>query len=366
MSEPGTPLVGFSIAITAERRRDEQAVLLERRGARVVRVPAITHVPLLDDEALHQATRQCIDTPPDLVVVTTGIGFRGWLEAAEGWGLGGALRVSLAQAALISRGAKPCGAIRAAGLSEAWSAGTEATEEIQERLLAEGVAGRRIAVQLHGGVQYEFMNALRTAGADVVEVSVYRYRLPDDPGPVRRLVDQVLAGRFDAVTFTSAPAVNALLEVAGADAPELLRLFSDRVVAACVGPVTAAPLVKAGIPALVPERSRLGALVRSVTDELPRRALRLRVAGSVLEIRGHAVVVDGDVRLLAPANMAALGALAARPGAVVPRAALAAALPGGTDGHAVDVAVARLRAALGSARFIETVVKRGYRLRVDP
>src|SRR5688572_33222668 len=79
---PGdTPLTGFTIAVTAERRRDEQAVLLERRGARVVSVPVITHVPLLDDEALHEATRECIDTAPDLVVVNTGIGFRGWLEA---------------------------------------------------------------------------------------------------------------------------------------------------------------------------------------------------------------------------------------------------------------------------------------------
>ncbi|GAA0901156.1 hypothetical protein GCM10009558_091270 [Virgisporangium aurantiacum] len=97
----------------------------------------------------------------------------------------------------------------------------------------------------------------------------------------------------------------------------------------------------------------------------PRRARRVRVAGCELEIRGHAVLVDGDVRMLAPASMTALGALASRPGAVVSRAALATALPGGTDGHSVDVAVARLRAALGSGRFIETVVKRGYRLRVD-
>lgn len=363
---PGdTPLTGFTIAVTAERRRDEQSVLLERRGARVLSVPVITLVPLLDDEALHEATQECIDTAPDIVVVNTGIGFRGWLEAAEGWGLGDALRTSLARAALIARGAKPCGAIRAAGLSEVWSAPNESCEEIQERLLAEGVAGRRIAVQLHGGVQMDFVNALRSAGADVVEVSVYRYRLPDDPMPVRRLVEQVLAGRVDAVTFTSAPAVNALLEVAGSDAPGLLRAFDGRVVAACVGPVTAAPLVNAGVPALVPGRSRLGAMVRSVTDELPRRARRVRVAGCELEIRGHAVLVDGDVRMLAPASMTALGALASRPGAVVSRAALATALPGGTDGHAVDVAVARLRAALGSGRFIETVVKRGYRLRVD-
>jgi uroporphyrinogen-III synthase len=63
--------------------------------------------------------------------------------------------------------------------------------------------------------------------------------------------------------------------------------------------------------------------------------------------------------------MAILTALAGRPGAVVSKDRLAAALPRGTDGHAVDVAIARLRTALGPAGHIETIIKRGYRLRVD-
>jgi uroporphyrinogen-III synthase len=52
---------------------------------------------------------------------------------------------------------------------------------------------------------------------------------------------------------------------------------------------------------------------------------------------------------------------------VVPRATLLRALPGQTaDEHAVEMAVARLRAALGEPRLIETVVKRGYRLNTNP
>ena len=362
----GRPLAGFTVAITAERRRDELAALLTRRGARVVSAPAITIVPLLDDDALHAATERCLALAPDIVVATTGIGFRGWLEAAEGWGIGDAVRSVLRRARLIARGAKPCGAIRAAGLSEAWSAPSESCEEILRVLLAEGVAGQRIAVQLHGGPQAEFVSALRCAGADVVEVPVYRWTAPDDTAPVHRLVEQVLAGQIDAVTFTSAPAVSSLLGLAGPDAAKgLLRLFAGPVLAACVGPVTAAPLRAAGVPALEPPRARLGALVKAVADELPRRARRVRVAGAELELRGHAVLIDGDVRVLAPASMATLAALAERPGSVVSRAALTAALPRGADGHAVDMAVARLRSALGSPRYIETVIKRGYRLRVD-
>jgi uroporphyrinogen-III synthase len=366
------PLAGFTVAVTAERRRDELSALLERRGARVVAAPAISIVPLLDDTALHAATVACVRVAPDIVVATTGIGFRGWLEAAEGWGVGDALREALRRARLLARGAKPCGAIRAAGLSEDWSAPTESCDEILDRLLAEGVAGRRIAVQLHGGPQEQFVAALREAGADVVEVPVYRWTPPNDTGPVRRLVELILARQVDAVTFTSAPAVVALLAFAGPVAPHVLRLFGagtphrpPAVLAACVGPVTAGPLRAHDVPALTPARSRLGALVKAVTDELPRRARRIRVAGTTIELRGHAVLVDGELRTLAPASMAVLGALATRPGRVVPRAELAAALPRGEDGHAVEMAVARLRAALGSPAYIQTVIKRGYRLRVD-
>ncbi len=41
------------------------------------------------------ATRRLLDEAPDVVVATTGIGFRGWIEAAEGWGLGDAVLARL-------------------------------------------------------------------------------------------------------------------------------------------------------------------------------------------------------------------------------------------------------------------------------
>jgi uroporphyrinogen-III synthase len=358
-------LTGFTVAVTAERRRGEMTALLERRGARVVSAPAISIVPLVDDEALHAATAACIGLAPDLVVATTGIGFRGWLEAAEGWGMADTLRGVLAQARIFARGPKPCGAIRAAGLTEDWAAPTESTDEILEKLLAEGVAGHRIVVQEHGEPQTDFVAALRGAGAAVVEVPVYRWVLPADPSGVRRLTDQIVAGQIDAVTFTSAPAVKAFLHLAGPHEQRVLERFRGRTLAACVGPVTAAQLTKHAVPVVMPERYRLGALIRTVADELPRRARHLRVAGDDLEVRGHAVLIGGTPHTLAPASMAILEALAAHPGKVVGKDQLIEALPRGNDGHAVDVAVARLRTALGSGRHIETVIKRGYRLRVD-
>src|SRR5690606_13801112 len=100
-------------------------------------------------------------------------------------------------------------------------------------------------------------------------------------------------------------------------------------------------------------------------DELPRPPLPNQINGHPLTPRGHAAPVDGELRPLAPGPMAVLRALAAQPGRVLSRAALLRMLPRGADEHAVEMAVARLRAGLGTPHMVQTVVKRGYRLPVD-
>jgi uroporphyrinogen-III synthase len=303
-------------------------------------------------------------------VATTGIGFRGWMEAAEGWGEAERLRAALGTAALLARGPKATGAIRAAGLRELWSPASESSAEVLQRLLAEGdLRGRRIAVQLHGEPLHDFTDALRHAGAIVVPVAVYRWTAPADLAPLDRLLDAIAAGMVDAVTFTSALAATGLMRRAteAGRAGDLVSAMRGRVVPACVGPVTAGPLLELGIPATWPERYRVGALIRHVTEALAQSVPVLATAGHRLEVRGSAVLVDGRLRPVPPGPMAVLRALARRPGWVVPRADLLAELPGGGDDeHAVEVAVARLRSSLGAPRVIQTVVKRGYRLSVLP
>jgi uroporphyrinogen-III synthase len=358
-------LAGFTIGVTADRRRDELAALLERRGARVVLAPALRIMPLADDSELRSATRALLDSPPDVLMANTGIGMRGWLEAAEGWGLAEPLRAVLSRAYIVARGPKARGAIRAAGLHDEWSPASESCDEVIDHLRRRGIAGQLVAMQLHGDRQPECTAALEAAGASVIELPIYRWAPPTDSAPLHRLVDLITGRLVDAVTFTSAPAVDALLRAAGTGADAVLDAFRCEVLPACVGPVTAGPLRRHGIHVLAPGRARLGALVRTLSDELPQRAVNVKVAGHLLTLRGHAAVIDGELRPLAPAPMAVLRALAQSPGRVLSRAALLRTLPRGADEHAVEMAVARLRAGLGSPAVVQTVVKRGYRLPVD-
>ncbi|MFF4310585.1 uroporphyrinogen-III synthase [Streptomyces sp. NPDC001507] len=369
--DPGRPgpLAGFTVGVTAARRADELGALLQRRGAVVLHAPALRIVPLADDGELLAATKEIIDQAPDIVVATTAIGFRGWVEAADGWGFGEELLQRLRDVQLLARGPKVKGAIRAAGLTEEWSPSSESMAEVLDRLLEEGVDGRRIAVQLHGEPLPGFVESLRAAGAEVVPVPVYRWMPPEDLGPVDRLLDAVVSRSVDAITFTSAPAAASLVSRAEHRGllGDLLAALGHDVVPACVGPVTALPLQALGVDTVQPERFRLGPLVQLLCQELPSRARALPIAGHRLEIRGHAVLVDGELKPVPPAGMSLLRVLSRRPGWVVARAELLRALPGaGRDEHAVETAMARLRTALGAPKLIQTVVKRGYRLALDP
>ncbi|ADD42396.1 uroporphyrinogen-III synthase [Stackebrandtia nassauensis] len=362
------PLTGYTVAVTAQRRGEELAALLGRRGAKTVLAPVLRMVSLPDDQALRAATVELINDPPDVTIATTGIGFRGWLAAAEGWGLGEALHAALGSGRVWCRGPKALGAVRAAGLREEWSAPSECGWEVSERLRGEPLSGQRVAVQLHGDPSDDFTDTIRSGGGHAVPIPVYRWMLPTDITPVRRLVDQVCLRRIDAVTFTSAPAVNALLRIAGDQRTELLAALrapadDGGVMAAVVGPVTAAPLTRDEVPVVMPERARLGSLARLVTAELPGRASRLTLAsGHTVELRGHLVMVDGQVQPLPPAPMAILRALSAAKGRVLTRTELLRCLPRGCDRHAVEMAVTRLRDGLGLRSCVQTVIKRGYRL----
>jgi uroporphyrinogen-III synthase len=108
-------LKGFTVAVTSDRRREELASMFMRRGARVITAPMIRIDLMADDPELRRASDHCMAAPADIVVITTGIGFRKWVEAADGWGKREGLLAWLSQSELVARGPKVRGAVRAAG-----------------------------------------------------------------------------------------------------------------------------------------------------------------------------------------------------------------------------------------------------------
>ncbi|MEO7350499.1 MAG: uroporphyrinogen-III synthase [Marmoricola sp.] len=365
MNELGPVLAGCRVLVTAQRRGDELGGALVRRGACVKVAPALGVIPHVDEAGLLEATRRIIADPVDVLVVTTGIGFRGWLDTAEAAGLADDLCTALADVRLIARGPKARGALQAAGLRADWVAESETSAEIADFLLAEGVDHQRIAVQRHGAGDDGLNLRLTGGGASVLDLEVYRWGPPPNPELLRHTTEDVASGGYDAVLFTSAPGAVAWLT-------ELMRLDrledacalngAGRLLVAAVGPVTAEPLQVAGFEVVVPERWRMGALVRLVIMELGGRA-GVQTPGGLLQVRAREATLDHRVLSLSPSGFAVLERLAVAPGEVVSRDELLRLLPGDSaDPHAAEVAVARLRDAMAATGVIRTVVKRGYAL----
>ena len=359
-------LAGARVLITAQRRAEDLSAALRRRGAGTVIASILGVEHHIDEAGLLGVTRDLIDEPPDCVVVTTGIGLRAWLDAADTAGLSEALAGMLRGTSTIARGPKALGALRGAGAEPAWVSPRASSREILDRLLGAGVEGRRVVVQCHGAGDDGLSEALREAGAEVTPLTVYRWGPPPDAGAVTDSIDELRAARFDAVTFTSSPGSAAwvrALDRAGALAEVRAQNLAGRLLLAAVGPVAAEPLVGAGLDAGCPERGRMGALVRYISTRVAENALTCVIPAGLLRVHATDAALGQRPLRLSPGGLAVARLLAGHPGETVSREQILRVLPGdSTDPHAAEVAIARLREALASPASIRTVVRRGYRL----
>jgi len=118
---------------------------------------------------------------------------------------------------IVARGPKAAGVVRGLGLRVWGQSADERTSGIlavlgapggidgpdlragvRSDVRAGGGEPLRIAVQRHGGDDGALLAALAANGAEVIEVPVYRWRVPDDPRPAVSLVDAAVAGSVNA------------------------------------------------------------------------------------------------------------------------------------------------------------------------
>lgn len=361
---------GIVIGITADRRADEQIAHFERWGAQVIHGPTIRTEPLVEGTDLRETTRSVIDQRPDIVIANTGLGMRSWIGAAEALGVGDDLIRTLRRTTVIARGAKAVGVLAGYGVDVAARSHNGRLAECVELARPHIGDGTTVVIQLDGGSSMAAVEELRASGATVITVPVYRWHQASELSAPLRLAGAVIAGKVHAVTFTASPAITSWFDIAahpGVAEDLRRRLAGGDVVIGCVGPVCAEAAHEQGLSSadiVLPEATRLGALVRAVAERLIDKTLRvgdLVITGTVSHWDGRRVdLSDTEARVLA--------LLASAGGAVVPKTHILRDVwgdPGG-DPHLVEVAVARLRRRLGDeGDVVVAVPRRGYSLNIS-
>jgi uroporphyrinogen-III synthase len=197
-----------------------------------------------------------------MVVLLTGVGTRQLSRI-----IGPRFAEGLRTVTIAARGPKPVAALREMGLAPAIVAPEPNT---WRELLAvlDGRPERQIAVQEYGRSNPELLDGLRARGAEVTQVRVYQYGLPEDPEPLREAARRLAAGGFDMALFTTAVQIENLAQVAreqGIEDAMLAGLRRCRI--GSIGPTTTEALEEFGLqPAFEPSHPKMGILVHEAGE----------------------------------------------------------------------------------------------------
>ncbi len=226
-------------------------------------------IPLSESAAAREFAERMTRGEIDIVIFLTGVGTRMLVEAVAPVLLPERLASALSTIVTVARGPKPRAALAELGVRPTIVVPEPNTwRELLYALDARGpVSGRTVAVQEYGTENPELVRGLADRGANVLRVPIYRWALPEDLGPLRAAIAELLAGRIDVALFTSATQVEHLFRVARDDQRDELRASLDRVVVASIGPICTNALSAHGVSAdLEPTHPKMGQLVLAASE----------------------------------------------------------------------------------------------------
>lgn len=234
------PLTGRTIALAEGRQLEDLAQMLEKEGAAIVRCPMVSILDAPDPAPVVAWLNELVAGRFDLVVLLTGEGLRRLLGFAERAGIRNEVIAALARTRTVTRGPKPGRALAEIGLQPTRLATAPTTEGVIAALREEPLQGETVGVQLYSESNPPLLEFLQKAGAHARTVLPYVYAPATDADHVARLLDEMAAGRIDALVFTSSPQVDRLYEVAKERGIEdKLQAGMDRTKIAAVGPIVA-------------------------------------------------------------------------------------------------------------------------------
>jgi uroporphyrinogen-III synthase len=265
-----------TVAILEARTGAHLAELISRHGAVPLPAPALEEVPDVDSVAVGNLLQDWSLRPFRMMIFQTGVGTRALFRVTDSLGSTAKLLGLLDEATVVVRGPKPTGELNARGVRiDIRAASPFTSETVMAAIAACPLAGARVVVQRYGEANRRLCEALTGRGAAVQEIATYRWALPEDTGPLERLIDALARSEVDAVVFTSAVQVKHLFVVAErkARAADLPALLSGLIVAS-IGPVCSRALKERGItPTFEADPPKLGPLVAGLKAALEAQTL---------------------------------------------------------------------------------------------
>ena len=263
---------GLTVASFESRMAAEMMRLIKRQGGTPLVTPALRELPLEDNSAALRFGDQLLAKGLDVLILMTGVGTTTLFEILHHRFPKDAIALALNDTVLVARGPKPVAALKALGFQPTLTVPEPNTwaDVVSTLDASRSVGGLRVAIQEYGQANADLQEALRQRGADVVSVPVYRWALPEDTAPLKRVLREILAGHVQAVLVTNAAQIDHVMQVLeeeGLSAP--FKEACKKLVVGSIGPTASDRLRSHGLPVdLEPAHGKMGILVKETAERI--------------------------------------------------------------------------------------------------
>ena len=185
---------------------DEMASLIRRHGGVPYGAPVLQEHYLKDSPEVQQAITDVCDGRVDTAIFLTGVGANAMMGIADAMGRLAEFEDALREVTVVARSPKPGRILRRHKIPIAIMPPEPYTSSDLTAAMAElDLRGKRVIFQRYGGPDSELPTYLREQGADYQELTLYDWGLPDDTGPVVKLIDRIEGGEVDAWRSPAGP-----------------------------------------------------------------------------------------------------------------------------------------------------------------
>ncbi len=262
---------GLTVAAFESRMAVEIARLIERHGGNPLVTPALREIPLDDNSAALKFGVKLTTERVDLLILLTGVGTTALFDLLKTRYPWPSIVEALKQTALVARGPKPVAALKAFGLQPTLTVPEPNTWVDLISTLDEyrPVKGLRVAVQEYGVPNPDLLEALKQRGAEVFQVPIYRWALPEDLGPLRQTLNNIIDEKVSVLLITNAAQVDHVMQVLEKDGKvERFRAALKKMVVASIGPTASERLHQHEWPIdLEPSHPKMGVLVKEISEQ---------------------------------------------------------------------------------------------------
>jgi uroporphyrinogen-III synthase len=261
-------LHGRRIALLETRMSEEAASLVRQLGGIPYRIPAVREV--VHPEQVDSFIAALSSGRLSVVIFLTGVGVTALLREATRFGWLEATLSALRLTTIACRGPKPLGVLTQHDVPvQITAAEPYTTRELLAALAAIDLDQRTVALVHYGEPNGALVAALAARGARLEELSLYEWKMPEDVEPLNTLVREIIAGRVDAIAFTSEIQCRHLFRVADDRglSGQLADALNTNTIVAAIGPVCADALQALGVtPDVIPARTRMGSLIGALAE----------------------------------------------------------------------------------------------------